>query len=92
MRQYELMFIVHPDLDENASKEVIERVKSWITDEKARLPKWIYGENASLHTDPQSYRRFLCFNGNQAAASYCVQLERNLRFQEQVIRFQLIAK
>ena len=32
MRNYEVVFIVHPDLDENALKGVVERVQGWITD------------------------------------------------------------
>ncbi len=32
MRSYELMFIVHPELDESAFNDVVEKVKSWITD------------------------------------------------------------
>ena len=32
MRSYELMFIVHPEVDESAFNELIDKVKSWITD------------------------------------------------------------
>ena len=31
MREYEYVFIVHPELDENAFKELIEKVKGWVT-------------------------------------------------------------
>ncbi|MCJ7624375.1 MAG: 30S ribosomal protein S6, partial [Anaerolineaceae bacterium] len=31
MRLYEIVFIVHPDLDESSFTEIIERVKGWIT-------------------------------------------------------------
>ena len=32
MRNYELIFIVHPDLEESAYQEVCDRVKKWIGD------------------------------------------------------------
>ncbi|MCK4898600.1 MAG: 30S ribosomal protein S6, partial [Anaerolineales bacterium] len=32
MRSYELMFIVHPELDESDFNEVVDKVKGWITD------------------------------------------------------------
>ena len=37
MRQYELIFIVHPDLDDDALNEVIDRVSSWISDEDGEI-------------------------------------------------------
>jgi len=32
MRSYELMFVVHPDLEESAFNELVEKVDSWIKD------------------------------------------------------------
>jgi len=32
MRDYELVIIVAPDIDETATAEVVEKVKSWITE------------------------------------------------------------
>jgi hypothetical protein len=50
MREYELVFIVHPDLDETATNEIAERVKSWITEAGGTVDKSIPGENVSWHT------------------------------------------
>ena len=32
MREYELVFIVHPDLDDTALKDVVDKVSGWITE------------------------------------------------------------
>ena len=31
MRDYELIFIVHPDLDESAFNDIVARIQGWIT-------------------------------------------------------------
>ncbi len=31
MRKYEVVIILHPELDENALNEALEKVKGWIT-------------------------------------------------------------
>ena len=35
MRKYEIMFIVRPDLEENAVKEVVKKLEKVLTDNKA---------------------------------------------------------
>ena len=35
MRKYEIMFIVRPDLDENAVKETVKKLEKVLTDNKA---------------------------------------------------------
>ncbi len=48
MREYELVFIVQTDLDDNALKDVVEKVKSWITDNPvASLPRRTSGANVN---------------------------------------------
>ena len=37
MRKYEVIFIAHPDLDEDNLNSVIEKVKGWITDDKGEV-------------------------------------------------------
>jgi small subunit ribosomal protein S6 len=39
MRNYELVCIVHPDLDETAFKGVIEKVSGWVTDAGGTVDK-----------------------------------------------------
>ena len=43
MRHYELIFVVHPELDETAVGETLDRVKNWITEsgnEVTKVDQW----------------------------------------------------
>jgi small subunit ribosomal protein S6 len=88
MREYELVFIVHPDLDENATNEVVERVKGWITEAGGTVEKvdpW--GKRKLAYPiRKQNEGQYFLFK-TQLSPSFVVELERNLRFIEPVMRF-----
>jgi small subunit ribosomal protein S6 len=88
MREYELVFIVHPDLDENATNEVVERVKGWITEAGGTIEKvdpW--GKRKLAYPiRKQNEGQYFLFK-TQLSPSFVVELERNLRFIEPVMRF-----
>lgn len=92
MRQYELIFIVHPDLDDDALKEVINRVSSWISDEDGEI----------TNTELWGKRKLAYLIRKQSEGIYVVmqimmtmttdsQLERNLRYLEPIMRYSIIA-
>jgi small subunit ribosomal protein S6 len=88
MREYELVFIVHPDLDENATNEVVDRVKGWITEAGGTIDKvdpW--GKRKLAYPiQKQNEGQYFLFN-TKMSPSFIVDLERNLRFVEPVMRF-----
>ena len=88
MREYELIFIVHPDLDETATNEVVERVKSWITEAGGTVNKvdpW--GKRKLAYPIRKQNEGQYFFLLIQIAPSDVAELERNLRFLEPVMRF-----
>ncbi len=91
MRDYELVFIVHPDLDEAAFNEVVERVKAWITEASGTIEKieqW--GRRKLAYPIRKQYEgQYVVMRLSMAPAS-CAALERNLRFLEPVMRFLVI--
>ena len=93
MRAYELIFIVHPDLDDSALKELVDRVKGWITDAGGQVAKVdLWGKRKlAYRLRKQSEGQYVLMK-TQLAPSFCVQLERNLRLQEPVMRFLLAAE
>jgi small subunit ribosomal protein S6 len=93
MREYELVFITKPDLDENALNEVINRVKSWITDGSGEIVKIdLWGKRKLAYPiRKQSEGIYILLNANMPPKAG-ITLERNLRFTEAVVRFLLIAK
>jgi len=93
MRDYELMCIVHPDLDENALGEVIKRISGWITDNGGAINKTdIWGKRQLAYPiRKQKQGQYVLFQVNMAPTTGAI-LERNLRIQEPVLRFLLSVK
>lgn len=90
MRKYELMCIIQPDLDENAFNGVLDKVKGWVSESGGSVDKaevWGRRKLASLikkHREGQYV--LLNVTLNPASTS---DLERNLRYQESVLRHML---
>ena len=92
MRQYELIFIVHPDIDDDALNDVIDRVSSWVSDEDGEI----------TNIELWGKRKLAYLIRNQTEGTYVVmqtkltmyavsQLERNLNYLEPVMRYSIIA-
>jgi small subunit ribosomal protein S6 len=92
MRNYELMFIIHPDLDDTALNGVVEKVKSWIVDAGGSIAKVdIWGRRRLAYTiRKQREGQYVLINA-QMAPTFSAELDRNLRFLEPVMRFMLLA-
>jgi small subunit ribosomal protein S6 len=92
MREYELVFIVHPDLDDTALKDVVEKVKGWITDAGGSVSKVdLWGKRKMAYTiRKQKEGQYVLFK-TQMDPAFGATLERNLRFLEPILRFLLIS-
>lgn len=93
MRSYEVVFIVHPDLDENALKGVVDRVQGWIKDSGGTVDKvdqW--GKRRLAYTIRKQREGQYVFMEAQFAPSFSAELERSLRFLEPVLRYSIISK
>lgn len=90
MRKYELVCIVHPDLDENAFNGVIEKVRGWINELGGSVDKVdVWGRRRmaySIHKQREGQYVLLNITMPPAAST---ELDRNLRFQESVIRYMI---
>ncbi len=88
MREYELVFIVRPDLDDNSFKEVIEKVKGWITESGGSVTKTDFWGKRKLAfvVRKQTEGQYVLLK-IQMDPAFSATLERNLRFLEPVIRF-----
>ena len=92
MHKYELVCIVHPDLDENAFNGVIEKVRVWIGEAGGSVDKIeIWGRRRmAYHIRKQREGQYVLAQAEFAPAFAAV-LERNLRFLEPVMRFLITA-
>ncbi len=90
MRNYELVCIIHPDLDENAFKAVVEKVSVWVTEAGGSVDKVdVWGRRRmAYHINKQREGQYVLLHLTMAPTA-TGQLERNIRFQESVIRSML---
>ena len=88
MRNYEIVFIVHPDLDETSLKDIVSRVKSWITEASGSITKEeIWGKRRMAYAiRKQREGQYVLLNA-QIPPVFIGELERNFRITEPVIRF-----
>ena len=90
MRNYELVCIVQPDLDETAFNEIVEKVKGWISDAGGSVSKVdVWGKRRLAYIiRKQREGHYVLLNVNMPAAA-TIDLERNIRFLEPVMRHML---
>jgi small subunit ribosomal protein S6 len=92
MREYELIFIVHPDLEETATNEVVERVQGWITEAGGKINKVdLWGKRRlayPIRKQNEGQYFFLLIEMNPISVA---EIERSLRFLEPVMRFLITA-
>ena len=84
--------IVHSDLDENATNDVVDRVKGWITEAGGIIDKvdpW--GKRKLAYPIRKQTEGQYFFLKAQMPPSFIADLERNLRFVEPVMRFLITA-
>jgi small subunit ribosomal protein S6 len=88
MREYELVFIIHPDLDEAATNDALERIKGWITEAGGSVDKVdAWGKRKLAYPiRKQNNGQYFLLNIH-VAPGFVSELERNLRFLEPVMRF-----
>lgn len=90
MRNYEVVLIVHPDLDETAFNAAVDKVKGWITGSGGTVSKVdIWGKRRMAYAiRKQREGQYVLINA-EFAPSFSADLERNLRFLEPVMRFMI---
>jgi small subunit ribosomal protein S6 len=93
MRNYEVVVIVHPDLDENALKALVERIQGWITVAGGTIDKTdMWGKRRMAYSIRKQREGQYVYMETQFAPSFSAELERNLRLNEPVLRFSIISK
>lgn len=90
MRHYELVCIVHPDLDEAAFNEVIEKIKGWVVDTAGVVDKVeIWGRKRLAYVIKKHREgQYVLFNLSLEPSAITT-MDQNLRFMEPVIRYMI---
>lgn len=91
MRKYELVCLIHPDLDEAAFNDAIDKVKGWINEAGGSVDKVdIWGRRKMAYLiRKQREGQYVLLNISLPPTT-TTELERNLRFHEPVMRHMLL--
>lgn len=93
MRQYELILIVQPDLDEDTTTGVIDRVKNMITDNGGEILKTDLWGSRQLAYEIKDFRQgYYVYMEVQFKPEFGTELKQSLRYIEPIIRYMLIKK
>ena len=90
MHHYELVCIVHPDLDEAAFNSLVEKVKGWTMEIKGSVDKVeVWGRRRLAYSiKKQREGQYVLFNISLEPTATTA-LEQNLRFQESILRYMI---
>jgi small subunit ribosomal protein S6 len=84
------MFIVHPELDDSAFNEVVDKVKGWISESGGQVENIdLWGKRRLAYPIQKQVEGQYVLMNTQLDPAYCSQLEHNLGLQEPVMRFLL---
>ena len=90
MRNYELVCIIHPDLDETAFKEAVDSVKGWITEAGGTVDKEdVWGKRKLAYLIQKQREGQYVLLTISMSADATQELERKIRFLEPVMRHML---
>jgi len=90
MAKYEVIYIVHPDLDEGPFNELNERVSGWITDTGGTVEKTnLWGKRQLAYPIRKKNEGNYVFLEVEMDPSECSTLEKNFNILEPVMRYLL---
>ena len=90
MRNYELVCIIHPDLDETAFKEAVDNIKGWITEAGGSVDKEdVWGKRKLAYLIQKQREGQYVLLTISMPADATAELERKIRFLEPVMRHML---
>lgn len=88
MRNYDVGFIVHPDIEESAYEEVLEKVKGWITENGGNiLDVDVWGKRRLAYEINKLKEGQYVFISAEIDPLKTVELEKQFVLQESILRF-----
>jgi len=93
MRVYELMVIFHPDLDDEAINQALDKVKDWITKSGGKVDKVDNWGKRHMAYEIQKQNEGIYFLLDITIdTNFIAELERNLEILEPMMRHLIVAK
>ena len=93
MRDYELIIIIHPDLDDEAINQAHDRIRGWIEESGGKIDSVDNWGKRRLAYEIQKQNEgiYYLLNVNMKTESIA-ELERNLKILEPIMRHLIVAK
>ena len=92
MRNYEITYIAHPDLDAEAFKQLNAQVQAWIKDGGGKVEKTdVWGKKKLAYQINKQKEGQYVLLLTQMEPAFCHSLERQFRLQESIMRFLIVA-
>lgn len=90
MKNYEIAVIVHPDLDETAFQEILDKIQEWVKDADGKITNVdLWGKRKlAYEIRKQTEGQYIILQA-ELEPSTCIDIERNLRLQESIMRFMI---
>ena len=93
MREYEVVLIVHPDLEEQAFNDIVDRVTGWVTDEGGSVDKLdVWGRRRLAYPIRKKFEGQYVLMHASMPSEKAEALERNMRLTEPIMRFLVTSK
>ncbi len=95
MRDYEITIILQPELDDEARAALIERIQSWIAPSEAEMEHLKadhWGMREMAYAIKKHNRGFYLYFEAKVAPERISEIERNLQYTEDVLRYMLVRK
>ena len=93
MNHYELVVIIHPDLDDEAIEQALDRIKNWITDGGGSIDKTDKWGKRHMSYEIQKQNEGIYYLLDVSILpTQIAELERNLTILEPVMRHMIVAK
>jgi len=90
MRNYEIVTIFQPDLDEAAFTAALDKVKGWITESGGSITKVdVWGKRRMAYMIRKTREGQYAVVYTQMEPAFTSELERNLSFHEPLMRFMI---
>jgi small subunit ribosomal protein S6 len=91
MRNYEVAFIAHPELDDASLNSLVEKAKGWISAAGGQVGQVdLWGRRRLAYPIRKQKEGQYILMQMQMTAAGTNEVERNLRLTEQVLRFQIV--
>lgn len=93
MQQYELVIIIHPDLDDEAIEQALDRIRGWITESGGKIDKTDKWGKRRMSYEIQKQNEGIYYLLDVSMPPTSVtELERNMMILESVMRHMVVAK